>query len=159
MKLNIGTDGKKLEGYINVDVIPEFADVCANMVALPFADGCIAEINTSHTMEHLTKEEAGRFVKEAYRVLEIGGKLGVAVPSILEMAQGLLENPGEEEDWIQRIYGRQLDQHDFHKWGWTPWSLRDLIEKEGFTTIELKTFIDLRPTPTLIYRGVKEDLP
>lgn len=47
----------------------------------PFADGRFDAVYTFHLMMHLTREEIGAIVREAYRILKPGGRLIFDIPS------------------------------------------------------------------------------
>jgi ubiquinone/menaquinone biosynthesis C-methylase UbiE len=79
VKLNIGCGKKRIEGYVNIDVSDKFRpDVIADMCRLPYKDGTIDEIYTSHTLEHVRDFRKG--MKEMHRVLKQGGTLTIVVP-------------------------------------------------------------------------------
>ena len=52
---------------------------------LPFDDGAVDVIYTSHMLEHLGDSNARRFLRETHRVLAPGGILRVAVPDIARL--------------------------------------------------------------------------
>ena len=79
LKLNIGSGGKKLEGYINIDVSTKYKpDVVADICNLPFNDNSVDEIYTDNVLEHVDKFE--KAMKEMHRVLKKSGKLVIIVP-------------------------------------------------------------------------------
>lgn len=83
IKLDIGCGKHKKEGHIGIDVIPfEGVDhvLNAGTERLPFEDGSVEEIHTSHFVEHLNAKERIHFVNEAARVLKQGGKMTIIVP-------------------------------------------------------------------------------
>lgn len=77
MKLNIGAGAYPLEGFINLD-LPDFD------IAQPwkFANKSVDYIQLSHVLEHVTREQAQFVIREAYRVLNRGGVLHIAVPDM-----------------------------------------------------------------------------
>jgi predicted SAM-dependent methyltransferase len=62
---------------------------------VPFSDGTVDFIYSSHALEHLFREDAERLLRDAYRALKPGGRLRVAVPD-LEYAASLYQH-GEKE--------------------------------------------------------------
>src|SRR5260370_12816703 len=54
---------------------------------IPYADGSVSVIYSSHMVEHLDQTEARRFMQECYRALESGGTLRIAVPDLLPLAR------------------------------------------------------------------------
>lgn len=66
-----------------------FADVAAQngirharAGRLPFADGSVEVLYSSHMLEHLDQREGRTFLREARRVLRPGGVLRIAVPDL-----------------------------------------------------------------------------
>ena len=154
--LHIGTYGGKWKDWLNLDIIPAYADVAADMCHLPFAEGTINAIFTNHTLEHVSHDGGIEFAKEAHRVLMDGGVMCVGVPDLLEVAWGLWTAPeSEQELWMRRVYGGQAYEYDFHRFGYTPQSIRCLFEGEGLTTTGVSTLHSIRPTPTLSWWGFK----
>lgn len=49
---------------------------------LPFADGSVSIVFASHIVEHLTREDAIRFLRDAHRVLRPGGVCRIIVPDL-----------------------------------------------------------------------------
>jgi predicted SAM-dependent methyltransferase len=49
---------------------------------IPHADGSVDVVYTSHMVEHLDRDEAMQFLREARRVLRRGGILRIAVPDL-----------------------------------------------------------------------------
>lgn len=66
---------------------------------LPFADGSVEVVYTSHMLEHMTREEVRRFLAETRRVLKPGGLLRVAVPD-LDYHVGLYGKHGDADQFV-----------------------------------------------------------
>ena len=71
---------KLLDGFVNVDLFNENADLCfdLNTFPYPFNDGDVSRILISHTLEHL--DSPNLVLKELNRILKPGGLL---IPSRL----------------------------------------------------------------------------
>lgn len=83
VQIDIGCGPNKKEGFIGIDIMPfDKVDIILNAGkdVLPFDDGTVDHIHTSHFVEHLKADERIHFVNEAYRVLKPGGTLFIAVP-------------------------------------------------------------------------------
>jgi SAM-dependent methyltransferase len=83
VKLDIGCGKNKQVGHIGVDRIsfPGVDHVLdITTTPLPYGDGAIEAIHTSHFVEHLTGMQRVGFVNECYRVLKPEGKLTIIVP-------------------------------------------------------------------------------
>ncbi len=112
MKLNVGCGDYPLAGWTNLDADPATpADVHAD--ALDYLVGCadatFAEVYAGHFLEHLTPEDARRFLSECYRVLKPGGQLGIVVPDTYA---------------VMRRYVARRDESLPIEGGW--WSMADL---------------------------------
>ncbi len=81
-KLNIGSGGKPLDHYINVDVNPKAprVDVVHNLdhYPWPFEDDSIDEIVMMQCLEHLI--DRNRAMKEVHRILKKEGMAKITVP-------------------------------------------------------------------------------
>ncbi len=67
----------------------EYGDVAKR---LPLSDGSVDVLYSSHMLEHLDREEASLFLKEARRVLCPGGIIRLAVPDIHKHVQQYIES-------------------------------------------------------------------
>lgn len=63
---------------------------------IPYADGSVSVIYSSHMLEHLDRAEARRFMRECHRVLQPGGILRIAVPDLLPLARAYVEGGGAD---------------------------------------------------------------
>lgn len=55
--------------------------------SIPLPDGSVEILYCSHMIEHLDREQAQSFLKEAYRVLQKGGIIRLVVPDLRRMAE------------------------------------------------------------------------
>lgn len=82
MKLNLGSGGKPLEGYVNLDSNPKApkVDVVSDLDVFPwpFEDNSVDEVFMDQCLEHLT--DHNRAMKEVYRILKKGGVARISVP-------------------------------------------------------------------------------
>lgn len=81
-KLNLGSGGRPLEGYVNVDISPDAPKVNIvhdlDKMPWPFDDESIDEIVMSHCLEHLEDHNAA--MREIHRILKPGALSVVTVP-------------------------------------------------------------------------------
>lgn len=85
MKLNLGSGGKRLEGWVNVDEQPmENPDIVCDLSRepWPFEDSSCEKAIASHVLEHLGPgpEPYFHFIKELWRVLKPGAQVLIVVP-------------------------------------------------------------------------------
>lgn len=81
IKLDVGCGPNKKKGYVGVDMYPcDGVDHVVDLekARLPFPDGSVDEIYTSHFLEHM--QDPVNVLKDFTRVLKVGGKVKVIVP-------------------------------------------------------------------------------
>lgn len=148
MKLHIGCGGKILEGYINAVVSKKKgADIAFNAEEkFPFKDNTFSEIYSEHFIEHLNKENVKKFYRECYRTLKKGGKVITECPDILKVAKLIIKNKNNfkilqnKPLGIRGLYGilnENSSRHAFHKWGYTPFTLKTIMESVGLLKIKV----------------------
>jgi predicted SAM-dependent methyltransferase len=128
---------------------------------LPFADGSVAVVYSSHLLEHLYLAEAKNLLRESYRVLRPGGVIRMVVPDLRALVeeycdqevQGgpelvpelkaadrlntrmmLREEGPPAGSLIYKIYSLLTDFHS-HKWMYDAESLVWHLQQAGFTEV------------------------
>jgi predicted SAM-dependent methyltransferase len=83
VRVNIGCGANLLPGWLNCDLFPS-PHVCYVDIRepLPFPDGSVQFITAEHVIEHVEKEEAAAFFREAYRCLAGGGVMRLITPDL-----------------------------------------------------------------------------
>lgn len=86
--LNLGCGSRYIPSWTNVDFISSGEGVIAhNLVeGIPFNESTFEAVYHSHVLEHFSKPDGERFIKECYRVLAPGGTLRVVVPDLERIA-------------------------------------------------------------------------
>jgi len=180
VKLNLGCGLKAPLGWVNIDasLTARFSKVrwLYNVVCkigriepipwprnikiidirkgLPFPDNYVQAVFSSHTLEHMTYEDANFVIKECHRCLCVGGVIRVIVPDLYEMAKKYVDSMvidprGEySQDFLQDL-GMQDGSykgirktiykvlgHSKHLRMYDQWSLREILEKHGFVQIQ-----------------------
>lgn len=137
MKLNIGCGGTRKEGYIGVDIKPgPNVDVERPAHNLPYLDGEVDEIYTSHMLEHVAHIDWT--LKEFARVLRTGGLLSIRVPNFEIYVREWLEGTEDyREEWgLINIFGWQgRGPGMFTRTGWTCARFNRMLPKFGFHRI------------------------
>jgi predicted SAM-dependent methyltransferase len=136
MRVDLGCGGNKREGYTGVDLIEgPGIDICCDVLnGLPFENGEVEELHTSHFLEHIPKQKVRPLLKECHRVVKEDGKITVVVPDLIWVLEKFLSLP-EREKWgfpVDTIFGNQLHEGEFHKTGFSKWLLKALLEEAGF---------------------------
>jgi len=128
MKLNLGCGPQVVEGWINVDYalgarLATTTVLGATVRALglfnmrwdprihihdltkplPWADGTADVCYTSHTVEHMSRDEGRHLVSEAYRVLRPGGVLRVVVPDLHDVVDRYAGGRLPAENFVEEL--------------------------------------------------------
>ena len=130
VKLNIGSGGRPLKGFINIDCDPNVSDVdCLLDITpvqpwhdktfpytgcLPWGDNTVDEIIAWHILEHFSYHHADLVVRDWVRVLKPGGRIEIAFPDLDSLAQGLIDKTTSYLRVIQLLYGGQTTPEDRH---------------------------------------------
>jgi len=89
-------------GWVNVDITNE-ADLFWDLRSgIPFPEGSIDALYTSHLLEHLSYDDMQQLLTECLRVLRPGGQLSVVVPNArmyVEAYLGIHDIPDEYLAW------------------------------------------------------------
>ncbi len=160
IRLNLGCGDKILAGYINVDIAPsrkgQRPDVISDLRKLDFEDDYADEILSVHVIEHFYHWEVRALLGEWLRVLKPSGKLILECPNLLSAARSLIEDPrrharpgkdGRTTMWV--FYGDPgwKDPLMCHKWGYTPDSLKALLEDLKLTNVQQEPALFKRREP------------
>jgi SAM-dependent methyltransferase len=131
LRLDIGAGPiRHAPDFLTVDAFTK-ADVSAQMWALPFPDGAVDEIWSSHALEHVALVDVDPTLREWFRVLRPGGTAIIQVPNLDYACRYWLEHPGEP--WALAIlFGNQAHAGEFHRTGWSPATFLAALESAGF---------------------------
>jgi predicted SAM-dependent methyltransferase len=137
-----------------------YADVARH---LPYADGSVAFIYSSHLIEHLSRWQALDFTRECARVLAPGATMRVCTPDLRQMAVAYLagelctesaaafQTPADafmsdvnafseiRGSWVARLIRRQFSAA-IHQWLYDAESLRLLLAEGGLPDAVVRTF-------------------
>ena len=129
VKLNLGCGNQTPEGWVNIDYafgarfakIPFFRainkKICLCQMewddqikvhdlrrTFPFDDASVDIIYTSHTVEHFSKQEGERFLKECHRVLKPGGIIRVVVPDLETIISDYSSGKTSADMFLDKLY-------------------------------------------------------
>jgi predicted SAM-dependent methyltransferase len=114
---------------------------------IPHPSSSVAVVYASHMLEHLDRRDADAFLVEAYRVLEPGGVLRLAVPDLHRYitkytethdADALIHGMHTCVDRPRSLLGRlraALIGPRHHQWMYDAQSLCALLQKHGFADV------------------------
>jgi len=94
-----------LQKLLNLPQWPNDVRKCDVRRGLPFADGTVRYIYSSHAFEHLTHEASVRVAQECFRVLARGGVIRIAVPDLRLIVNDYLSNrqPNASHEFVSRL--------------------------------------------------------
>ena len=138
LRLNVGCGHKPDANRLNIDrrELPG-VDIVASIEALPFEAGTVAEIYSSHVLEHFPLEQLRRSILPSWTsLLRQGGQVRAVVPDAEAMLQAHAN--GEIDFATLRLitFGGQEYEGDFHHNMFTPDSLSQLLAEQGLVGIE-----------------------
>ncbi len=143
MKLHLGCGNKKLEGFVNIDIISTVAvdvidDVC-NLKKLP--NGSVDLIYACHILEHFPRKAlVGSWDKVLERWTEIlkpGGIIRLSVPNFEKVAEMYSNKTYGIEQLLGFLYGGQTNIYNFHYMAFDYSLLEKELLKLGYRDIRL----------------------
>lgn len=111
--LNLGAGKDYRRGWINVDVNLFYKrDMWLDLRnPLPFSEGTVDGIFTSHVLEHFPLDDAAHLVRECHRVLRRGGVLRIVVPDVEPAIQAYVRGDREYFRGRGQSLGRLFSDH------------------------------------------------
>ena len=173
-KLNLGCASQVVDGWINVDYflgarlakLPLFTFLNSKLKIfkmnwskdiflhdltrpLPWNSNAVDEIYTSHTLEHLSREDGLSLIAECYRVLKCGGVLRIVVPDLQVIVGKYNSGSIKSDEFIEALGATQhkpkglrgiikkLTQYP-HQCMYTTERLKEIMESNGLDTTPKK---------------------
>jgi SAM-dependent methyltransferase len=128
MKINLGCGSKTPEGWINVDYalgarvmrisLLKFVSRRLGLFGMDWSDDIyihdlrkifpwksdsVDVVYSSHTLEHLSKSEGRKFLKECYRVLKKHGTIRIVVPNLSSLISEYIEGSLRADDFVEKL--------------------------------------------------------
>ena len=132
---------------------------------LPYKNEEIDVVYSSHLLEHFGFKESQSALMEWFRVLRPEGKIFINVPDMEWLAEEMLRLGMEvaprsrvfdtQEKLMEVVYGNQDHEGEFHKSGYTKFSLGALLMKIGFKNIEIEQIYEAHEMGVLIATATK----
>lgn len=143
VRVNVGCGKKVLDGWINVDVqanpkAPRAPDHLCDAREIPLKSGSADLVMALHLIEHFFRWEAESVLAEWHRLLKPGGILILELPNLEAACRNLLAGMNDQMS-MWPIYGdwNHNDPYMMHKHGYTPKTIRDLLEKCRFSSVKI----------------------
>tara|TARA_B100000787_G_scaffold50180_1_gene36098 strand:- start:1340 stop:1849 length:510 start_codon:yes stop_codon:yes gene_type:complete len=140
MKLNIGglepKDGWEIlniSNDLNVDYVGDINDLTQ------FESNSIDEIYASHVIEHVPQAKVLIMLEGVYRILKQGGKFHISVPDLDILCHTFISpiaSPDQKKLVMRMMFGGQVDEHDYHYFGWNQLFLFDYLRQANFSNAE-----------------------
>ena len=128
VRLNLGVHLWPRAGWINIDRYHHapYVDLYCDVAALPFRDGIAHDIYAGHIIEHFPPEQAPALLREWWRVLAPGGRLGIVIPDVAK-GRAWRDRGLVTDEWYQSIRNGQNGPGMCHYAEYTSTSLHDTI--------------------------------
>lgn len=134
---------------------------------IPLDDESVDFLYSSHFLEHLTKNNAKKLLRESYRVLKKGGILRVCVPD-LEYAINLYAQEKKQEMLDKYFFVEEgLGYYARHKYMYDFELMKRFLVESGFSDVQRVAHkqgktpdienLDIYPEVTLYIEAVKND--
>jgi predicted SAM-dependent methyltransferase len=139
VRVNLGCGEKPWPDYINVDLraLPG-VDVLADVHALGFEPGSLAEVASSHLVEHFREHHfRTRLLPYWKSLLGPSGCMRIVCPNWAAMLQRLQDGRMSLHDFKFVTFGAQDYEGDDHFSMYTPETLRGLLLDAGFGGVEV----------------------
>ena len=134
-KIQFGCGGNHIHGWENYDAEIDITK------PLPFENGVASHTLAEHVMEHITIQEAWNFMKECHRILQSGGYMRIAVPSVSKIFENanqeyfnFTKNRGWGEANMEGALKSIIFNHG-HQAIWERCSLEAIVKTIGFEVL------------------------
>jgi len=149
VKLNLGCGLDKRPDFLNIDfrreVKPDLVTDLESLFLRMFIDGVVEHILAKGFLEHLSWRVVEGFLRDCWRVLRSGGMLHIKAPDLERIARKVIFNPNYKLGKLEGfrvisylVYGKPDFKGMIHKCGFTPNTLKDLLEKIGFKVLSIE---------------------
>jgi predicted SAM-dependent methyltransferase len=156
LRLNVGSGGRGVEGWVNVDVGRLHSDQtlpCDIRYGLPLLDGQVSHIFAEHIIEHIeVRHDLPRVLRDCFRVLEPGGRIRIIVPDTerylrayvnrdeaLWDSLGLSKMPDDMPTPMMMV-NHVFHQEGEHMFGYDFETMKYQLETAGFTNVERRAY-------------------
>lgn len=139
MKLNLGCGKDVREGFVNVDMHNDAADVKSEMreYMKTLSDNSVEHILASHVVEHIPFHEVPHFLEICHRVLQPGGLLEIVCPDIDWWIENYVRGIVPIEQLETMVFGHRHIEGWGHEAMVTEDRLAPVIRDVGFVVLDV----------------------
>jgi hypothetical protein len=168
IRFNMGCGMERLPGYLGVDKNSDRADIRMDVFELSLPENCAEEVLASHLIEHLPQHRAPEILIKWKDALKPGGKLVLETPDLEALCKEFVEQQGVDKHMTAAaIFGAYAENPDDpevkekgalspHLWGYTPQTLKDLVEAVGFGNVHILPAQGSHPGKNFRLEAIKE---
>lgn len=120
-----------VEAYKDIDLVCNIKD----LTKFVKENQCFV-VRASHVMEHFSHKEIDEIFKIVHKILQPNGIFHISVPNLFAQAKKIIEQEDQEQIMVE-IYGGQKDEFDYHKMGFTPKILKQILERNNFSVAKM----------------------
>jgi predicted SAM-dependent methyltransferase len=113
VRLNVGSSTIYVDGWVSVDITRDPRGEIFKLDATtpwPFTPGSLTAVNSEHFIEHVSREGAAAYLREAFRALRPGAPIRTSTPDL----EALVNAYGERAPALlaeHRRHGYQAESH------------------------------------------------
>lgn len=142
LNLGSGSDTRKSTQslrWINLDVRKlRDVDVVGDIRYLPFKNNKFDKISILDVLEHVSRFEVLKVLKEVHRILKKKGKVVIQMPNIDSIVARYVKKEIGITEFVRLVYGNADYEENTHKTGTNPWLITELLREVGFSKINLE---------------------
>jgi hypothetical protein len=166
IKFNMGCGMERLPGYLGVDKYSDRADIRMDVFELSLPENCADEVLASHLIEHLPMHRAPEILMKWRDALKPEGKLVIETPDLQALCKEFVEGK-DRHNIAACIFGAAVENPDDpevkekgalspHLWGYTPETLKELVEAIGFKNVHILPAKGQHPGKNFRLEAMKE---
>jgi hypothetical protein len=166
IKFNMGCGMERLPGYLGVDKHSDRADIRMDVFELSLPENCADEVLASHLIEHLPMHRAPEILMKWRDALKPEGKLVIETPDLQALCKEFVEGK-DRHNIAACIFGAAVENPNDpevkekgalspHLWGYTPETLKDLVEAIGFKNVHILPAKGQHPGKNFRLEAMKE---